>query len=138
MTAPADPTTKQCPNCAEQVQDAALVCRYCGFDFVTLSRPQQPAPQQTKVNGFSIAALVLGIVWIYWIGSLLAVIFGHVALSQIKKADGRQTGRGMAIAGLVLGYIGIATFVVFFGFVFIFSTEISDKFSEVGASLEGS
>jgi hypothetical protein len=50
--------------------------------------------------------LVLGIVWLYWIGSILAVIFGHVALSQINKSG--QAGRGLAIAGLVLGWIGVA------------------------------
>ncbi len=40
----------------------------------------------------------------------LAVIFGHVALSQIKKTN--EDGKGLAIAGLVIGYIGLA-FVVF-------------------------
>lgn len=67
----------------------------------------------------------------YWIGSILAVIFGHVALGQIKKAEGRQTGRGMAIAGLVLGYIGVASLVVIF-FALFLGTEINAKFSEVG------
>ena len=51
--------------------------------------------------------MVLGIVWIYWIGSILAIIFGHVALNQIKASNGTQGGGGMAIAGLVLGYIGV-------------------------------
>jgi hypothetical protein len=55
--------------------------------------------------------MVLGIVWLGWLGSILAVIFGHVALSQIKRSYGALGGRGMAIAGLVLGYIGIATLV---------------------------
>lgn len=32
--------------------------------------------------GWPIAALVLGIVWVYWIGSILAIIFGHVALDR--------------------------------------------------------
>lgn len=131
MTTPAVPATKQCPSCAEQVNDAALVCRYCGYDFVTRSRPQSPPPQETKTNGFSIASLVLGIIWIYWLGSILAVIFGHVALSQIKKANGRQTGRGMAIAGLVLGYIGVATLILFVIFI-ILASAIDTKFSEVG------
>jgi hypothetical protein len=56
-------------------------------------------------NGLAIAALVLGIVWVYWVGSILAVIFGHIALSQIRRTG--QGGRGMAVAGLVLGYIGL-------------------------------
>ena len=36
-----------------------------------------------------------------------AIGFGHVALGQIKAAEGRETGTGMAIAGLVLGYLQI-------------------------------
>jgi hypothetical protein len=56
-------------------------------------------------NGLAVAALVLGILWIYWIGSILAVIFGHVALAQISKRY--QSGKGLAIAGLVLGWIGV-------------------------------
>jgi uncharacterized protein DUF4190 len=40
------------------------------------------------------------------------VIFGHVALRQIKRSQGAQRGRGMAIAGVVLGYVGIAALVV--------------------------
>jgi hypothetical protein len=55
--------------------------------------------------------MVLGIVWVFWLGSILAVIFGHIALSQIKRSMGALTGRGMAIAGLVLGYVGIALLV---------------------------
>jgi type IV pilus assembly protein PilA len=33
---------------------------------------------------------------------------GHISLSQIKKSAGRIQGKGLAIAGLVLGYLGIA------------------------------
>lgn len=72
------------------------------------------APQQyvvvqptTSTNGLAIASLVLGILWLYWIGSILAVIFGHIALKQISERN--QGGRGLAIAGLVLGWIGVAT-----------------------------
>ncbi len=62
----------------------------------------------TSTNGMAIASMVLGIVWIYWIGSILAIVFGHTSLSQIKRTP-YQTGRGMAIAGLVLGYVGLTT-----------------------------
>jgi hypothetical protein len=67
---------------------------------------QQMQPAQSW-NGLAIASMVVGIVWIYWVGSILAVIFGHVALRQTAR-DGSR-GRGMAIAGLVLGYIGMGT-----------------------------
>ena len=41
------------------------------------------------------------------IGSFLAVILGHLALRQIGRAEGRQAGRGVAVAGLTLGYLGL-------------------------------
>ena len=61
-----------------------------------------------RTSGLAIASMVVGIVWVYWIGSILAVIFGHVSLSQISR-DETLRGRGMAIAGLVLGYVGVGT-----------------------------
>jgi hypothetical protein len=73
---------------------------------------------QPKPNGFAIASLVLGILWIYWIGSILALIFGIVGKNQIDKSNGMQSGRGMAVAGIVLGWVGIGimlAFILFFG-----------------------
>ena len=69
------------------------------------------APQVERVNGFAVASLVLGIVWLFWLGSLLAVIFGHIAISQMRS-DETYRGKGMAIAGLVLGYVGLGIFAV--------------------------
>jgi hypothetical protein len=65
-----------------------------------------PFARPTRTSGLAIASMVLGILWIYWIGSILAVIFGHIAINQAGK-DPSITGKGMAIAGLILGYIGI-------------------------------
>ncbi len=67
------------------------------------------APVATGTNGMAIASLVAGFLWLGWLGSFAAVVFGHVALSQIDQSQGRQGGRGMAIAGLALGYFGVAT-----------------------------
>ena len=71
--------------------------------------PYPPAPPpQVKTNSLAIASFVLGIVWIYWIGSILALVFGYLALRQIRQANGWQEGRGLALAGVVLGWIGVA------------------------------
>lgn len=70
--------------------------------------PVAPAVETPKAtNGLAVASMVLGIVWIYWIGSILALIFGYIAKGQIDESQGRQAGRGMAIAGIVLGWVGI-------------------------------
>jgi Domain of unknown function (DUF4190) len=51
-------------------------------------------------NSLAVVALVLGFVF-----PLLAIPFGHVARSQIR-ATGEQ-GDGMALAGLILGYLSV-------------------------------
>jgi len=69
----------------------------------------QPGP---KVHGLAVASLVLGIVSlvICWLGILTAVpaaICGHAALRAIKAEPTEYGGGGMAIAGLITGYIGL-------------------------------
>ena len=49
---------------------------------------------------FSVIAMFL------WIAPVLAVIFGHIGLGQIKRTG--EEGRGQAIAGLIIGYVSIA------------------------------
>jgi hypothetical protein len=61
----------------------------------------------------SIASLVLGILWIWWVGSVLALIFGYVGKNQIDESGGAQGGRGLAIAGIVLGWVGMGALVIF-------------------------
>ncbi len=56
-------------------------------------------------NGLAIASMVLGILWLWWIGSILALVFGYVAKSQIRNTG--QSGSGMATAGIVLGWVGV-------------------------------
>jgi hypothetical protein len=63
--------------------------------------------QQT--NGLAIASLIFGLVWAFWLGSIAAVLLGHAALRQIRMSGGRQSGRGLAVAGLMLGYFGLFT-----------------------------
>lgn len=94
---------KVCPMCAEQIQPEALVCRYCGYDY----RFQQVTTTSESWNGFAIASMVLGIVWVYGVGSVLALIFGVIAYRQIQRSNGTQRGKGMAIAGIALGGVGL-------------------------------
>lgn len=68
-----------------------------------------PPGRASATNGFAVASLVLGILWIFWIGSILALVFGYLGKGQIDRADGRQQGRGLAIAGITLGWVGVGT-----------------------------
>lgn len=72
--------------------------------------PPAVARPATTTNGYAVASLVLSICGIVFllplIGSILGIVFGHLSLSQLNESE--QQGRGMAIAGLVLGYLGVA------------------------------
>jgi len=83
-----------------------------------------PPPSQ-GTNGLAVAALICGLFWIGGIGSLLGLIFGIVALSQIRKRGG--AGRGMAIAGIVLGGIGIVGTIGAALIAVAFVSEVSDS-----------
>jgi hypothetical protein len=69
--------------------------------------PPGLAPAST--NGLATAALVLGAVgWIpCGIGSLVAIVLGFIARTQIRESQGRQGGDGLALAGIILGFIGV-------------------------------
>lgn len=51
---------------------------------------------------------MLGVLFCFIVTAVLAVIFGNVALGRIDESSGTERGRGLAIAGIVLGWIGIA------------------------------
>jgi hypothetical protein len=66
---------------------------------------------QPKTSALAIWSLVLGILSLLCFTIFTAipgVICGHKALSKIKRSSGTLTGQGLAIAGLITGYLGIA------------------------------
>ena len=67
-------------------------------------------------NGLAIASLVLGLVgWMLCgIGSVVAIVLGYISRGQIKRSWGRETGSGMATAGIILGFAGLAFLLFFF------------------------
>ena len=64
----------------------------------------------TKTCELAVWSFVLGILSLMcfgMVGGIPAVICGHLAQSRIKQSDGSLGGVGLAIGGLVSGYIGI-------------------------------
>ena len=71
--------------------------------------PLPPAGPRTST--MAIISLIGGIAgWtvLPFLGSIAAIICGHMAKSEIKKSAGMVAGNGMATIGLVLGYLSIA------------------------------
>jgi hypothetical protein len=73
---------------------------------------QQPPGQSGKAT----AALVLGICGLLicpLICSVLALVFGYQSRNEIDASGGMIGGRGMAKAGIILGWVGIGITVLF-------------------------
>ena len=131
-----------CATCGTQGDDGTF-CTNCGSS-ISASPVSMPtaapaaapqnwnALQNQKTNGFAIAALVVSIaasfLYLGWVGA----IFGHVALSQIKRTG--EKGRGLAIAGIVIGYSALALTVIVFGAIAL-GAAINTSFNNVGSSL---
>lgn len=81
---------------------------------------QPPAPYQypmqqqpvTRTDPYAIWSLILGILWMFWVGSILAIIFGHMALRRMSRLN--TDGKGLAITGLVFGYLSFVPAVFLF------------------------
>ena len=110
-----------CTSCGNQVSDGnAAFCSTCGAQllpsgtplpaFATPSFPGTTAVPTT--NGLAIVSLLCGILFFFFPSAVAAIIFGHISRSDIRRSGGRKTGAGMAMAGLILGYFGVALIAV--------------------------
>ncbi len=65
--------------------------------------PGQPASPYatpvTKTNGMATASLVFGILWMYGIGSILALVFGYLGKAQIARSGGGRPDGGWPSPG---------------------------------------
>ncbi len=76
-----------------------------------------PAPRSS--NGMAIASLVLGIAGLLTCGlsGLVGLVLGYVGRRQIREGNG--TGDGMALAGIVLGWIWVGLIALYLVLVFV-------------------
>ncbi len=88
---------------------------------------QQGAPPPST-NGFAIASLVCSCAGPFFlgIGCILGIVFGFVARSQIRQSNGSQTGGGLALAGIIVGFSLIALFVLIVVLIVVFANNVTD------------
>ncbi len=85
----------------------------------SLEASSGPVVRSDRTNVLAILSLVL-------CGSgLIAVILGHVALKQIERTG--EQGRGLALAGLIIGYIGLGIAIVYFAIMVAFSVNVMNQ-----------
>jgi hypothetical protein len=83
--------------------------------------------QPARTSTMAIISLIAGIAGLSifpTLGSIVAVVTGHMARGEIRRSNGMVTGDGLALAGLIVGYVGLGlTLLVICGvilwFVFI-------------------
>jgi len=116
VTDPAGNSAIECPRCRRMNAISGNNCLGCGLPF-TMDGTMGDAISGT--NTWAIASLVLGIVSLpggFCLGGVppvLAIIFGGIALRGMGRTSSPQSGQGMAIAGIILGVIGLVEAVVF-------------------------
>ena len=125
--------TAKCPKCGAERQPDETECFQCGVIFekyqAFLSRQQQVAqpglaPPDSALtvaaaptnSNLAIWSLVLGLLSPFccsFFTAIPAIILGHMARSEIRKSNGQLGGDGMALAGLILGYVAIVLNIIF-------------------------
>jgi hypothetical protein len=88
------------------------------------SSPEPPPAPPVPSNGLAIASLVCGILgFMMCFPAIGAIVCGHLARSQIK-ANPTQSGDGLALAGLITGYVvlgmGVLGIIAYFVMIIVF------------------
>ena len=130
-----------CLGCGKSLAEGEQFCGSCGRDVsAPASPPVDPAvafglPPET--SGKAIFSVISGFLILFVPFSLCAVIFGYLALGEIRRSPGRLKGRGLAITGIVLGYLGVALTVGMIG-MGIYSVHVAPQRMEERAGSESS
>ena len=113
-----------CGRCGAVNADHNQFCGACGQPLSAASSVPGPAtaPMTSpyiganpagQTSSMAIASLICGILAFLTPAAIAAIIMGHISRSEIRKSAGRLKGSGMALAGLILGYLGIAIIPLF-------------------------
>ena len=101
-----------CAACGNSMEAGDQFCRVCGRQSAAGGEATAAAPTAAtgpaETSAKAIISLVCGVLFFVPLAFIGAIVFGHLGLSEIKKSAGRLKGEGIAIAGLVLGYLWIA------------------------------
>jgi Domain of unknown function (DUF4190) len=97
--------------------------------------PNYPPMQSVqKDSGLAIASLICGIGTYFIIpffGALAAIILGHIAVNEINNSNGLLKGKGMATAGLVLGYVQIGLILLVVVILLLLAPTLGSVFSNI-------
>ena len=78
--------------------------------------------KSVRTNSFAIISFIFGLLFFIPLAPLIAIIFGFLALSQIKHT--KESGKGFAIAGIILGFVWIVLLLLLLVFVLAVFSEM--------------
>jgi len=105
-----------CGTCGAASADTNQVCPSCGRPLTSPPPPSvgvswppvTPQSPTAQTSGKAIASLVLGFLSWMFPAAIAAVILGHISRGEIRGSAGRLKGEGLALTGLIFGYLGVA------------------------------
>ena len=119
-----------CPKCGAQVASPSPFCPNCGEALSAAQPAPSAGPKAVSLDQTepttdpkAVTSMVLGMLSISILLSVFAgipaVILGHLARASIRRSNGRLKGEGMAMAGLIMGYISLFLLPVFASVVYV-------------------
>jgi competence protein ComGC len=103
-----------CTHCGAANLENNRFCGSCGQPLALTPPSTEPTPavpmadgSAPRTSGKAIASLVLGFLSWMFPAAIAAIILGHIARSEIRKSTGRLKGSGLALTGLIFGYLGV-------------------------------
>ena len=111
--------SKFCANCGAEVSDGFAFCEKCGTPVQAPENqtPSYNAPQygpaaKQESNGMAIGGFVCSLVGFLCcqLVTPVGLILSIIGLSKSKQMNG--SGKGLAIAGIIIGAIGVAIFIL--------------------------
>jgi hypothetical protein len=73
--------------------------------------------EAADTSGLAIASLFLGIIWLFGLGSVLAIVLGYLGMREVRESEGRLGGWSIALAGVIVGIVGLASLGILIGFL---------------------
>ena len=111
--------TEKAPKTSKPATKAAA--KPAATETAAPAAPTVTVVSSQKTNTLAIVALVSGIVGltlIPFLASIVAVVTGHMARAEVRRKG--EQGAGLALAGLIMGYVGIGLAVIVISLLFAF------------------
>lgn len=99
-----------CVSCGNRMNPDDTFCRVCGSHASAtpvVAAPLSVPATASETSRKAIVSLICGLLIFLPPLFIAAIVFGHLALSEIHKSAGRLKGKGIALTGLLLGYLWI-------------------------------